>query len=250
MERVPRHPRFRQAAIARPLVIAAVTALALAILAAAGLAATNRVSAAPSNTQPPVVSGTPEIGKELTTTNGTWSSSTPLTFTYQWRRCDKTGGSCANISSATDNNYKAAGGRRRQHAACRRDRQEQRRQRQRDKRPDRGRPRRADIQQRLSGRQERQDRPDCEPRSARAAADRLLRRALRADQQEYEQLHAEGARRQHLRRQHQGREHLRDRSALQPVQHPGGRAHRGRRHRDPGLPPRRELPCQRPSSSS
>ncbi len=109
MERASRHPRFRQAAIAIPLVIAAVTALALAVLAAAGLAATNRVSAAPSNTQPPAVSGTPEIGKELTTTNGTWTSSTTLTFTYQWRRCDKTGGSCANISNATDNTYKVQG---------------------------------------------------------------------------------------------------------------------------------------------
>ena len=73
------------------------------------LAATNRVAAAPSNTGPPVVSGTPAIGKELTTTNGTWSGTTPLSFSYQWRRCDKTGGSCANISNATDNTYKPQG---------------------------------------------------------------------------------------------------------------------------------------------
>ena len=56
--------------------------------------------------RPPVVSGTPAIGKELTTTNGTWSGTTPLSFSYQWRRCDTTGGSCANISNATDNTYK------------------------------------------------------------------------------------------------------------------------------------------------
>src|SRR4029079_12697910 len=72
-------------------------------VAAAGVAATGRGSVAPSNTQPPVVSGAPEVGKELTTTNGTWSGTTPLTFSYQWRRCDKTGGSCADISGATDN---------------------------------------------------------------------------------------------------------------------------------------------------
>jgi len=90
----------------RHVVIGAVAALALAILAAAGLAATNRVSAAPSNTQPPVVSGTPEVGKELTTTNGSWSGSTPLSFSHQWRRCDKTGGSCASITNATDKTYK------------------------------------------------------------------------------------------------------------------------------------------------
>jgi hypothetical protein len=106
MERVPlQSPRLRPA-IARPLVIAAALALALAIVAAAGMAGTTRVSVAPSNTQPPVVSGTPEVGKELTTTNGAWSGTTPLSFSYQWRRCDKTGGGCANISGATDNQYK------------------------------------------------------------------------------------------------------------------------------------------------
>jgi hypothetical protein len=109
MERFPWHPRLRHARIARRLVIAAVTALTLAVVAAAGMAATNRSTAAPSNTQPPVVSGTTEVGKNLTTTNGTWSGTTPLSFRYRWRRCDKTGGSCANISDATDNTYTLQG---------------------------------------------------------------------------------------------------------------------------------------------
>jgi hypothetical protein len=91
------------------LVIAAGTTLALAILAAAAMAATNRNAAAPSNTAPPVISGTPEVGKTLTTTNGSWSGTTPFTFSYKWRRCDKTGGSCADISGATDNTYKLVG---------------------------------------------------------------------------------------------------------------------------------------------
>jgi len=89
----------------RRLVVASVSALGL-VVAAAAVAATDRVSAAPSNTQPPVVSGTPAIGKELTTSNGTWSGTTPLSFSYQWRRCNTTGGSCSNISNATDNTYK------------------------------------------------------------------------------------------------------------------------------------------------
>src|SRR5206468_437051 len=55
------------------------------------------------------VSGTLEVGKELTTTNGTWSGATPLSFSYQWRRCDKNGGSCANISGANDNTCKLQG---------------------------------------------------------------------------------------------------------------------------------------------
>ncbi len=109
MQRFPWHPRLRHAGIARRLVVAAVATLALAVVAAAGMAATNRSSAAPSNTRPPVVSGTAEVGKNLTTTNGTWGGTAPFTFSYQWRRCDKTGGGCANISGATDNTYQVLG---------------------------------------------------------------------------------------------------------------------------------------------
>ena len=68
-----------------------------------------RGSAVPSNTKPPVVSGTAEVGKNLTTTSGTWSGTTPLTFSYQWRRCDKTGGGCAHISGATASTYTVLG---------------------------------------------------------------------------------------------------------------------------------------------
>jgi hypothetical protein len=105
MERFSWQPRLRHIGVARFLVIAAVTALALAVLAVAGVAATERAAVAPKNTQPPVVSGTPQVGKDLTTTNGTWSGTTPLSFSHQWRRCDETGGSCADISGATNNTY-------------------------------------------------------------------------------------------------------------------------------------------------
>ena len=89
--------------------IAAVAALTLAVVATAGMAATNRGSAVPLNTKPPVVSGTAEVGKTLTTTSGTWSGTSPLTFSYQWRRCDKTGGSCGNISGGTAQTYTVLG---------------------------------------------------------------------------------------------------------------------------------------------
>jgi hypothetical protein len=100
MERIPRHQR-----VARSLGLAVVGGLVVAVAAAAGIAATNRVSVVPSNTQPPAVSGTPQVGKDLTTTNGTWTGTAPISYTYQWRRCDETGGSCADISGATTNTY-------------------------------------------------------------------------------------------------------------------------------------------------
>jgi hypothetical protein len=103
MNWIPRQPRLRHA---KGVLAGTVAALALVVVATAGVAATNRNAAAPSNTAPPVISGTPEVGKTLSTTNGTWSGTTPFTFGYHWRRCDRTGGSCADIAGATDNTYK------------------------------------------------------------------------------------------------------------------------------------------------
>ena len=107
MERFPWHARPWHAVVARPLLVAAVAVLSLAVLAVAGVAATNRAAVAPANTKPPAISGTAEVGKVLTTTNGTWSGTTPLSFSYQWRRCNNNGGSCADISGANDNTYTA-----------------------------------------------------------------------------------------------------------------------------------------------
>src|SRR5687768_16325668 len=77
----------------------------LAALAGRAEIADSAAQAAPSNQSPPAVSGTPEEGRTLTTSNGTWTGTAPITFTYSWRRCDEDGGSCSQIGGATDRTY-------------------------------------------------------------------------------------------------------------------------------------------------
>jgi len=91
---------------------AALAAAALAVTAfgAVGYAAPGGTSAqaqyAPQNTAVPTVSGTPRVGQTLTATTGTFSGDQPITYTYQWQRCDQNGANCSNIVGATGQTYR------------------------------------------------------------------------------------------------------------------------------------------------
>jgi hypothetical protein len=82
--------------------VAAVVVAALAAFVTSGGAAGK---VAPVNTSPPTISGTPQEDKTLNANRGQWSNN-PTSYNYNWLRCDKNGGSCANISGATSREYK------------------------------------------------------------------------------------------------------------------------------------------------
>jgi hypothetical protein len=64
-------------------------------------------SARPRNISPPTISGSPVIGATQTADPGTWSGTQPISFTYQWRSCNASGGGCSPISGATGRTYVA-----------------------------------------------------------------------------------------------------------------------------------------------
>jgi hypothetical protein len=58
----------------------------------------------PQNTAAPAVSGTAAVGQTLTSGTGTWLNF-PVTYAYQWQRCDSAGANCVPIAAATAQTY-------------------------------------------------------------------------------------------------------------------------------------------------
>ncbi|HEX6663106.1 MAG TPA: hypothetical protein VF025_05485 [Gaiellaceae bacterium] len=59
----------------------------------------------PSNTASPTISGIPQEKQTLSASRGSWIGGQPMTFSYQWRRCDGNGGNCSDIAKANASSY-------------------------------------------------------------------------------------------------------------------------------------------------
>lgn len=62
---------------------------------------------APVNSKAPTISGTPAVGQQLRVAAGDWGGAQPISFSFQWLRCDASGNNCVTISNATDDAYTA-----------------------------------------------------------------------------------------------------------------------------------------------
>jgi len=60
---------------------------------------------APSSSAPPSISGTAVVGQTLTASNGSWTGTTPMNYSYQWKSCDASGASCSPVSGATASTF-------------------------------------------------------------------------------------------------------------------------------------------------
>ncbi len=59
----------------------------------------------PVDTALPTISGTAKDGNTLTSTKGTWTGLSPITFAYQWTLCNSAGGSCSSVPGASEAKY-------------------------------------------------------------------------------------------------------------------------------------------------
>ena len=91
--------------IDRKVTLAVLAAVTLGVFAAAaGLGSAAR-QVAPVNVTPPSISGTAQQSQTLTANNGTWTGTAPITYRYQWLRCNRSGNGCSEIGGATERTY-------------------------------------------------------------------------------------------------------------------------------------------------
>lgn len=89
-------------------------AAALAVAAAASATTLTGDSHAqtptrPTNTARPTITGTPANFVTVRANRGTWRGTQPITFAYQWLRCNAQGEACVTIPGATSETYTPSG---------------------------------------------------------------------------------------------------------------------------------------------
>ena len=66
---------------------------------------TNTGTGRPRNVQPPSISGSPTQGATLRASTGTWNGQQPITYTFNWLRCDTSGNNCVQQPGFNDDAY-------------------------------------------------------------------------------------------------------------------------------------------------
>lgn len=103
------HPRQTIGMLLMAGIVALATAAVVGYLPSPVTAA--QAQYGPTNTARPTISDTsPQSGQTLTASPGTWTGDQPMTFAYQWQRCNAAGGSCVAIAGATAQTYTVATG--------------------------------------------------------------------------------------------------------------------------------------------
>src|SRR5215207_10572344 len=87
----------RRSALVSALAASVLTALAVA---SGGIAGPSQTLVAPRNEAKPTISGTQRVGETLRANPGTWSGTFPITYTYQWVRCNTQMANCTNRASS------------------------------------------------------------------------------------------------------------------------------------------------------
>lgn len=59
----------------------------------------------PASSAAPTISGSPVVGSQLVGSPGSWVGDQPITYSYQWLRCDPAGNACNPISGRTKSTY-------------------------------------------------------------------------------------------------------------------------------------------------
>jgi hypothetical protein len=89
------------------LLVAGAASALTALVTLVGMAGAE-ANVVPANTEAPAVVGTAQDGELVVAKDGEWSGTNPMSFTYQWLRCDGNGANCATIAGATAKTYRVA----------------------------------------------------------------------------------------------------------------------------------------------